>query len=185
MSNLEAQLNKRMDSIQSSVQTLLLDGQVHTLGEHVEEIERILKKVSDDNESFAGFAAHLDMSHVPFGTLDNHQLAEVREDLGPKVHGRSNERLRHEHLMYKEDLEANVRDSSVQYIARLEERMMHKLDGEVERFKHSCLDKLSSMREELRSARADGFSSPEYDQRAESLEGWFGRGSTNVAFGTN
>ena len=62
-------------------------------------------------------------------------------------------------------------ESSAQYIAPLEKRVMHKLEGEVERLKHSCLEKLSLMHEDLKSARANRFSSPEYDQRVESLEG--------------
>ena len=54
------------------------------------------------------------------------------EDLGPKAHGKSNEKLKHDILMQKEALQAGVRESSAQYIARLEEVVMHKLDDEVE-----------------------------------------------------
>ena len=138
MSNLEAQLNKRMDSFQSFVQTLLSDGRVHTLGERVQEIQRNWKKMNTDNESFTRLAGRLDTSYVPFETFDNHsksalrQVAEVPENLGPKAHGKSNETLKHDILMQKEALQAGVRDSSAQYIARLGERVMHKLDDEVE-----------------------------------------------------
>ena len=60
MRNLEAQLNKRMDSIQSSVQTHVSDGRVHTIRECVEEMERNLKKLKDVNEAFTRLAGRLD-----------------------------------------------------------------------------------------------------------------------------
>ena len=92
----ESQLNKRIDSIQSSIQTLDRDGRIVTLGERVDEIERILKKLNASNDSSTNLEKRLNESFVPCGDFDKHsksvlnQLVEMKAELdgGMSVYGR-------------------------------------------------------------------------------------------------
>ena len=127
----ESQLNKRIDSIQSSSQTLVRDGRIVTLGERVDEIERVLEKLNASNESIKNLEKRLNESFVSFGDLDKHcksvlnQLVEMKAELdrGMSVYGRRDltsldAMVKHEFSLHKNSLMADIRESSAQYISR-------------------------------------------------------------------
>ena len=129
----ESQLNKRIDSIQSSIQKLVRDGRIVTLGERVDEIERVLKKLNASNESIGNLEKRLNRSFVPFDDFDKHsksvlnQLVEMKADLdrGMSVYGRRvptslDAMVKHEFCLHKNSLMADVQESSAIYISRLE-----------------------------------------------------------------
>ena len=75
----ESQLNKRIDSIQSSIQTLVRDGHIVTLGERVDEIERVFEKLNASNESIKNLEQRLNESFVPFGDFDKHSPSVLNQ----------------------------------------------------------------------------------------------------------
>ena len=142
----ESQLNKRIDSIQSSIQTLVRDGRIVTLGERVDEIERVLEKLNASNESIKNLEKRLNESFVSFGDFDKHpksvlnQLVEMKAELdrGMSVYGRRDPTsldamVKHEFSLHKNSLMADVRESSGKDISRLEERVMTRMEDEVQR----------------------------------------------------
>ena len=175
----ESQLNKRIDSIQSSIQTLVRDGRIGTLGERVDEIERVLEKLNASNESIKNLEQRLNESFVPFGDFDKHsksvlnQLVEMKAELdhGMSVYGRRDPTsldamVKHEFSLHKNSLMAEVRESSAQYISQLEERVMTRMEDEVRRL--MIHEQLSSTDGSLKTRTTV---SPVDDDRLTKLEG--------------